>query len=290
MPAKKKKTTSSYKHILSGSAVLGILALSIVLVLQKGGVLDIQSAHVLGDSDSSGKGSGNGDRNESRTDRYRDEGQHSNDGDGKSDIQETKKQESEVRTDEIRLRTKTEDNKSEIEVRSNGVKTKYKFEDGVVKVKQETQVGQEESEAEGEDDVTVATGSSGFAISHKNTHAASHFPLSVDPDTHELIVTTPAGTKRVTVLPDAAIQKAFASRLLQSLSTPTEDGSASASPVELTVKDGEVAYKITGVQEYKMFGFIPVRAENTAFISAQNGTVVSQEHSIFASLLDLISP
>lgn len=47
--------------------------------------------------------------------------------------------------------------------------------------------------------------------------AQSHFPLMVNLETNELIVTTPKGSKVVTVLPDAAVQHMLAANVLDQL-------------------------------------------------------------------------
>jgi hypothetical protein len=47
--------------------------------------------------------------------------------------------------------------------------------------------------------------------------AKSNFPLMVDLETNELIVTTPAGTKIVTVLPDKAVENMLAANVLDQL-------------------------------------------------------------------------
>jgi len=57
--------------------------------------------------------------------------------------------------------------------------------------------------------VKVSSADGELTLGHDSTQATTHFPLAVDPETHELTVTTPVGTKTVTVLPDEAVNNFF---------------------------------------------------------------------------------
>src|SRR5689334_19454857 len=54
-------------------------------------------------------------------------------------------------------------------------------------------------------DFKIASDSGQTAIVEKSVGALSAFPLSVNKTTNELTVTTPAGTKVVTILPEQAV-------------------------------------------------------------------------------------
>jgi hypothetical protein len=88
----------------------------------------------------------------------------------------------------------------------------------------------EGSEATGEggfeDEFEVEGGGNGFKVrAHENASlvirnklaAQTHFPLKVNLETNELIVTTPKGEKTVTVLPDAAVFNMLAANVLDQL-------------------------------------------------------------------------
>jgi len=53
-----------------------------------------------------------------------------------------------------------------------------------------------------------------FSVIRDNIEAKTNFPLSVDLDTNELIVTTPKGSKVVTILPDQAVSNMLAANVL----------------------------------------------------------------------------
>lgn len=56
-----------------------------------------------------------------------------------------------------------------------------------------------------------------YAVIRDKIAAQTHFPLMVNLDTNELIVTTPAGQKTVTVLPDQAVKNMLAANVIDQL-------------------------------------------------------------------------
>lgn len=56
-----------------------------------------------------------------------------------------------------------------------------------------------------------------YAVIRNKIAAQTHFPLMVNLDTNELIVTTPKGQKVVTVLPDKAVQNMLAANVIDQL-------------------------------------------------------------------------
>jgi hypothetical protein len=91
----------------------------------------------------------------------------------------------------------------------------------------------------------------------KNKIAAqSHFPLTVNLETNELIVTTPKGAKVVTVLPDKAVENMLAANVLDQLggkgglrwlqqqatpsATPYDDATSSATPDDDATQSGNL--------------------------------------------------
>lgn len=72
---------------------------------------------------------------------------------------------------------------------------------------------------EPEDKTTVKVRSlkNSYAVIRDKIAAQTHFPLMVNLDTNELIVTTPAGQKTVTVLPDQAVENMLAANVIDQL-------------------------------------------------------------------------
>lgn len=199
-----------------------------------------------------------------------------------------------------KVKTKIEDDgTTKIEIEQGKIKIKYILENGKVVLKAEDESGEEveledeerESLEQGIEDngIKIAT-ESGQVRFGRSQNALTNFPLSINPLTNELIVTTPAGEKIVTVLPDQAVANLLATNVVNLIEASESAGVSTAGPIKLVIKDNEAVYEINGVKTYKVLGFIPVNSKVKAFVSAENGDVVSKEESILSRLLDILSP
>lgn len=113
--------------------------------------------------------------------------------------------------------------------------------------------------------------------SHIQTQA--NFPVSVDAVTRELTITTPAGVKTVTVLPDQAVANLIANGFLSSQTN-----------VEIeTDEANEPVYQIEGVKFEKFLGLFNAGIEKTIKVSAKSGEILATNQSIFNRILDLLS-
>jgi hypothetical protein len=226
---------------------------------------------------------------------------------------EGNKQESEIETaDGQKIKTKVEDDgTTKIEIENGTVKLTYRVENGQVVLSAENEEGKaveikEDKLAEldnsvadelGDDDIKlVPTSDNQLAVTQNQVAAVTDFPLSINVETKELIVTTPDGQKIVTVLPDQAVQNLLATGIINKVEAPLADAStqdqfgSSTDVVELEMRDNEVVYKIHGVKTHRILGFIPVDTQATAFVSADSGAVVAQQRSILANVVDFLSP
>jgi hypothetical protein len=199
-----------------------------------------------------------------------------------------------------KVKTKTEDDgTTKVEIEQGKVKIKYVVENGKVILKARDQSGKEieledrdlkELEQEKEDNgIKVAT-ESGQIRFGRNQNALTNFPLSVNPLTHELIVTTPAGEKIVTVLPDQAVANLLSTNVVNLIEASGSAGTSTADSIKLTEKNGEAVYEINGIKTHRLLGFIPINTKVKAFVSAENGDLVAKEESLVSRFLDTISP
>ena len=138
--------------------------------------------------------------------------------------------------------------------------------------------------------VIMDEGHRGFIVGTDG--AITEFPLKVDQETGTLTVTTPAGEKEVTVLPDAAIKNMLAAKVMSYVtSVPTEGELASTEKlVRLIEQDNTLVYEIEGIKAYKLLGLIPVKVKVKAIVSAENGQVVRSETSLLGRILNRIAP
>lgn len=254
-------------------------------------------------STSSGPGSTGTTRIESRT------------GDTRTRI-ETSPNETRVETSsrEGRFVTRIEDDKEETKIRTGSLRIEIKREGDkvVTKIKNEQDEEVElEDEQENEllDDVEneledrglrIATDSGKPDIIQNGRRVRTNFPLSVNPATGELFVTTPAGEKVVAVLPDQAIQNMLAAGILTRVE-PEPEPSPSPSPgatesaataqtgVELTQVNNQPVYIISGFKGQNFLGIIPVDIKLKVVVSAENGNLLEIRQGVLTRLLDFFS-
>lgn len=134
-------------------------------------------------------------------------------------------------------------------------------------------------------DVKVATHGSSLEFEHNGVHVNTLLPLSVNTTTNQLTVTTPAGVKPVTTLPDTAIENLMSRGIISGVAS----GTASFTSVRLETQNGLPVYRVEGEKQVRIFGFIPATMSTTAFVSADTGAVVSQQETLLNILLKLIS-
>ena len=146
---------------------------------------------------------------------------------------------------------------------------------------QELEHVNKELEAE---DVHVGTSAGGFTVKHGEIEAETHFPLSVDASTHTLTVTTPAGVKTVTVLPDQAVTNMLRTGIFDHVATSTGE-----QKIELTEAGNQPAFAIPGIEDKKFLGIVPVTIAKTAIVSAQNGGIIRTDETLFNRILDALS-
>ncbi|OGE19438.1 hypothetical protein A3D83_01490 [Candidatus Daviesbacteria bacterium RIFCSPHIGHO2_02_FULL_41_10] len=222
------------------------------------------------------------------------------------------KQETEIETASgQKIKTKVEDNgTTKVEIEQGKLKVKYSVENGKIKLETENEASGESklSKKEEEDTkdelenelekegVKIATRGGQLAIAKNKFAATTNFPLSVDVNTRQLIVTTPAGQKVVTILPDQAIQNMLATGVITKIDSQAADASLNQDlgsldgVAKLEERGPEMVYKIKGEKSRKLLGIIPVSTQTTAYVSAESGDLVAQDQSLIAKLIKLLSP
>lgn len=126
----------------------------------------------------------------------------------------------------------------------------------------------------------------GMTIKQGSMAAHTNFPLSINPQTGALTVTTPAGQKTVTVLPDQAVQNLIRHNVIDRV----QSGSGSSSgALNLTLFDNKPAFEVQGVEDKKFLGLIPVAIDKTSFVSAESGQVLKTEQSFLSAILSAFS-
>ena len=245
--------------------------------------------------------------NESEDEQEQEDEEESNSGSsGKTSEVRT---ESEIETRSgVKIKSKIEDNGArKIEVEGEGLHFKFEEENGEIKIKVENEEGVEsrtrthlsivdELEDELDDDeIEVSSDDGHLELRHNAVRARVNFPLFIDPVTHELIVTTPAGERTVAILPDVALRnlliKGFLTEVASGSGTPADaSGSAVlAQSMELKLTNGNLVYEVKGNKKEKFFGLVPVTLPRTVTVSALSGVVLSQTESMLTTILGFFS-
>lgn len=138
------------------------------------------------------------------------------------------------------------------------------------------------SEHAGKRDLTIRANNDEVEVEQGRVRARTRFPITIGPN-NELIITTPAGTKVVTILPEEAvknlIQKGFPVASSSASTEPSEvspsaELDAEKQDVELQNDDGTLTYHAKQKKIVKFLGIIPVEGEVEAKVSAETGQVL----------------
>lgn len=210
-------------------------------------------------------------------------------------------------TKNSKVETKTTPEKIKSEIRQGNLRIKFEIENGKVKIETKVKEAEGETELENEaeneavkemetelekQDVKIATAPGQIALVNKKVGALSTFPLSVNPTTKQLTVTTPAGTKVVAVLPQQAIDNMLASKVMDDVLGEKVNNNLASIPnlVKLETENGVLVYKVKGTKTHKLLGFIPIKTGVEAFVSAENGQVVETNQSLLGRILNRLAP
>lgn len=201
-----------------------------------------------------------------------------------------------------KIKAKIEDDGSrKVEAEFEGVHFKFESHEGELKLKAVDNEGEDVATAEAErkrleqeledEDIKLASEDGEVELEHNGMKVRTNFPLSIDPVTRELTVTTPAGTKTVTILPDQAVNGMLERGLLTSISPANESGESNVfqNAFALTLHKDQSVYEIHGEKKSKLLGLIPVTLDRTVYVSTENGSVVAQQETLLSTLLSFLS-
>ncbi len=205
-----------------------------------------------------------------------------------------------------RVKIRQEEGRTRTDVVSQGTKVRIQREGDRFVIKAENEAGDQQELAADEiikiderleqDRLKIATESGRLVISRNATFALTDLPISIDLETNELKVTTPAGERVVAILPDQAVQNMLAANVFDRLNHQTIVDEATsgaltsvAEAIRLGEKNGIPIYEIRGLRDQRLLGFIPVTTAVNTTVSAATGEVLDVEQSLLDKIIDLIS-
>ncbi len=271
---------------------------------------------VLGEDDDRSGSSGSGSGSNNEVDDSRDEAD-SRDDEDVDDVDDDADDDSSGR-EETRVEEKNDEYKYESETRTGDSREKIRIEskDGKLLLRRELKSTSDSSKEKSEIEIDlsdqgvfevkdrvesrstrIATGSGDEKVIIRARSAAkTSFPLSIDTATNELIVTTPAGTRVVSVLPDAAVSRLLELNILDSVTSASdtlgeegEELDEIDDVVELEEEDGTLVYQVAGEKEEKILGLFATKIKKTVTLSAETGEVLRTRMGFFTRILDLVS-
>lgn len=213
----------------------------------------------------------------------------------------------ETRSGDVRVRTRVEDGRTRIEAVEGGNKLTFEQRDGRVRLKVETETG-EEFELEEDDEVTVKARDDGQEIKIRSAlsqtiiqrlrvQALTSLPISVNLETNELTVNTPAGERVVTVLPDQAVANMLAANAIDEVARDQAAAEllrqADITPlqhvVELKIHAKGPVYEVKGEKDVRFLGFWRIKVEKTILVSAETGEIVDTQQTFLDRFFSALS-
>lgn len=227
---------------------------------------------------------------------------------GKQDTSEVNVQKNELEVQNengTKLKVKVEDNGIQ-KVEGEGEKFHFKFSgsDGNLKLEAVNERGEKLATGEAEarrlekelsdKEIKVSSQDGSMEMERNGFKVRTNFPLSINPSTGQLTVTTPAGIKTVAVLPDDAIQNMLNQGLFTTVTAASGSATASGSgfltnSFAMTLRNGEPVYQISGEKQGKLFGLIPVTLPRIVYVSAETGQAVALSQSWLSQIMSLLS-
>lgn len=197
---------------------------------------------------------------------------------------------------------KTENGKSQVNIAQNGTTLEIKSENGKTQIHAKKADGTEIelssddaveklNETLKEKEIEVEeTPDKELVIRKGDVEAETRVPISVNPITKELSITTPAGQKTVTILPDQAVANLIANKEITSVTQQsTNFGANSSQRITLTELNNEPVFQVDGILNKKILGIVPVSFAKTSFVSGTTGNVVKTDETVLNRIVEAFS-
>lgn len=120
-----------------------------------------------------------------------------------------------------------------------------------------------------------------LSINANNIAARSDMAIAVDPLTGILVVDTPLGPQKVSIMPDEAWGIVTT---LQALSDKKN-----SAQLALVTEGGKLVYEITGMKVEKLFGFIPLQVHKDVLVSADTGSIVRVNLPLMSQIISFFT-
>lgn len=298
----RRQSRSTRKRLASAFSYRSFLILTfgvlVVIIAGKVIISSLQNSNILGTTTYLAKGDdSNGDSSGSSG-----SGSSGNSGSGSSGSEEENDEKKEEKREEVRVESRGGETRIEFRQKTDGGRVRVKqqiqtengrirfeLKDGETKVKIETKNGQSHGEFTIENSATtsadvaeienaeekfklkIRTRGGRFEFRVEGASTLTNFPLSFNPETNELSVTTPIGIVLVKTLPQVAVQNVLASNVMdrvlgQDVADPDEE------PDEEDFDEEEEEIE---TPEVKVEGFVETLTASQITVSGVTFTIAS---------------
>lgn len=126
--------------------------------------------------------------------------------------------------------------------------------------------------------VSISIGKNGtITLVNNGVTVTTNYPVVIDPKSQTVAIRTPSGVTVINTLPSQAFD-----------GISTADKPTTIQSAVLGAQDGQAYYEVTGTQERKFLGIVPVTANVQTKINADNGSVASINRPWFLNLLGFL--
>lgn len=127
----------------------------------------------------------------------------------------------------------------------------------------------------------VSSGGS-LVLTENGVRSYFELPVFVDVFSHDISVDTPTGKKQIMTTPAKAVVNAIESGYLENVDKK-------AQMMMGTINGGELAYRLQGDKEFKVFGRFKVKGLQYVYVDVETGEVAEGDQPLTSKLLKLIS-
>ncbi len=126
--------------------------------------------------------------------------------------------------------------------------------------------------------VAISVGRNGtITLVNNGVTVTTNYPVVIDPQTQTIAVRTANGLTLINTLPSQALNN-----------VKPEDKPSVIESAVLETQNGQMHYKVKGVQTRKFVGVVPVSANVETKVSAENGSILSVDRPWYLNLLGFL--
>jgi len=129
--------------------------------------------------------------------------------------------------------------------------------------------------------IKIANDGDKFSISQKDITASTVLPIQINSKLNQLLVTTPAGSQLIAVLPYDALAGVLRANVINDFST--------AGKMEIIAGgSGELQYSIEGLKKLNILNLFELPVKITTFVSPTTGEIIKTDEPVYARLLGFL--